>query len=471
MNKKVVLPITLLLALAIAFSAAFTTARPVHATSFDDDGVVEADEVIDDDLILGGDQVEMAGTVNGLLLVAGQNVVITGVVNGDVIATGRTITIAEGAVVTGNLFAGAQNVEVEGMVQGSAATGAASMILGEAAQVMRNVYAGGYSIEAESGSQIGQDIYASGYQTLLSGVVGRDASLSAAAVELNGSIGRNVQIDVEATTATPPTMYFNGMDLPDPVPSGLRVSPDATVGGQLTYTSPVDQADAIQSEPQGGLVYQTPVPGEGDTPPTVSQDNEDVNPAPVVIVAPVFKWLVDFVRRLGTLLVLGLLAVWLAPRLLALLTGVARERPAQSAGWGLLSIVVVYAVAALAVILLLSFGVFLAIITLGGLARLIFGVGFTALAFGVAVFSALLGYGSKLVIAYLIGDMILVNVPADRKGRAVWAMLIGVVLYTLVRSIPILGWAIGIVVTLVGLGAMYLLYRGWRRPAAVIVAG
>jgi hypothetical protein len=40
--------------------------------------------------------------------------------------------------------------------------------------------------------------------------------------------------------------------------------------------------------------------------------------------------------------------------------------------------------------------------------------------------------------------------------------LLGVVLYVLLRSIPVLGWLIGLLVTFVGLGAMWLLLREAR---------
>ena len=44
-------------------------------------------------------------------------------------------------------------------------------------------------------------------------------------------------------------------------------------------------------------------------------------------------------------------------------------------------------------------------------------------------------------------------------------MLVGVFLYTLVRAIPLgFGLVIGVVVTLVGIGAMWLSYRDYGKP-------
>ena len=47
-----------------------------------------------------------------------------------------------------------------------------------------------------------------------------------------------------------------------------------------------------------------------------------------------------------------------------------------------------------------------------------------------------------------------------------WTLALDVALYVLARSIPVLGWLIGAVVTFAGLGAMWMLYRERRRTPA-----
>ena len=47
-----------------------------------------------------------------------------------------------------------------------------------------------------------------------------------------------------------------------------------------------------------------------------------------------------------------------------------------------------------------------------------------------------------------------------------WALALGVALYVLARSIPVLGWLIGAVVTFAGLDAMWMLYRERRHTPA-----
>jgi len=78
----------------------------------------------------------------------------------------------------------------------------------------------------------------------------------------------------------------------------------------------------------------------------------------------------------------------------------------------------------------------------------------------IAAFGLLVSYGSKLVVAYLVGRLLLKWLAPKFTGHAFWPMLIGVLLYTFLRAIPLgFGWVIGVLVTLIGLGAMWLYYR------------
>ena len=72
-----VLPIILI------FTLSFGIANPAQAVEFDDDGIVTADEVIDDDLFITGDNVKIDGTINGDLIAA--HMVVKKIRSGDVI--------------------------------------------------------------------------------------------------------------------------------------------------------------------------------------------------------------------------------------------------------------------------------------------------------------------------------------------------------------------------------------------------
>jgi hypothetical protein len=139
-------------------------------------------------------------------------------------------------------------------------------------------------------------------------------------------------------------------------------------------------------------------------------------------------------------------------------------KPLPSVGWGLLAVIVGAVGAVILVVLIFTVGIIFGAITLGGLAGTIFGVGLSAWGLALAVFSFLVSYGSKIVVAYLIGKLILGQLARAYTGRA-WAMVVGVVVYVLVASIPILGWLIGLLATLFGVGAMWLVFQNWRATA------
>lgn len=398
---------------------------------------IAKEEVVDDDLFISAGSVVVDGTVNGDLFVTGGQAEINGVVNG-------------------SLAFGGQSLTLNGQVAGSVYAGGASVTLGPQASVGRNVYFGGFSLEAESGSVIGRDVLMGGYQALLGGEVGRDVRAGLGALQLEGTVGGDVAVDVGEPGGdgqAPPSFFvFPGM--PAAVAPGMRIGPEASIGGKLTYTSPVVQAEAIQSLPAGGVVYQTPRPGE----------RPEADGGSIVI--RVGRWVWARARELITLLVLGALAVWKLPTLLNSVIEQARTRPLPAAGWGLLAVIVGYVgagvLALVTVLLALAFGV----IALGGLAGSVFGVGFSSLGLAFTIFSLLVSYGSKLVIAFLVGRLVLQRLAPQSADHKVWPLLTGVALYVLIRSIPLLGWLVGVAATLVGLGAMWLMFRGWRAQVA-----
>lgn len=238
------------------------------------------------------------------------------------------------------------------------------------------------------------------------------------------------------------------------VPSGIRVSSDAKIGGELSYTSPVEQTAGIIAAPEGGVVYSTPQPGQAGRP-----------AEPKGAGAALLGWIVERVRTLITLLLLGGLALWLLPDPFYQLVAKARSLPVPATGWGFVIVIVGYVGAAFLAVLILAIGILFSVITLGGLASTIFGVGFSGLAIVFAVFSLMVQYGSKAVIAFLGGRWILEKLAPQYVENKALPLVLGVVLYVILRAVPFFGWLLSVFVTLLGLGAMWLLFREWRTLA------
>jgi cytoskeletal protein CcmA (bactofilin family) len=220
---------------SMVFVLVFGITQPVAAFEINNTGRLSRNDVVDDDLFIGGDKVVVDGTVNGLLFAAGNEVIINGTINGDVFAGAQTITVGDGATINGNLFTGAQTVSLSGKVTGSVFTGVMSLVLNENSVVGRNLYFGGYSLEAKHGSVISRDLAAGGYQVILSGDVSRDVKAGVAAFKLDGSIGRNADIQVEKPGTAQGSPYTGpwspqtgNIKMIDP---GLDIGQSASIGG------------------------------------------------------------------------------------------------------------------------------------------------------------------------------------------------------------------------------------------------
>jgi|SaaInl7_200m_RNA_FD_contig_81_375246_length_1573_multi_6_in_0_out_0_2 hypothetical protein len=439
--------IHLFLALALALVIGFSAVGTVQAFEYIEDSDLPAGETVDDDLFIAGEIINIDGTVNGDLFAFGQTVTINGTVNGSLVTSGQTIIL-------------------NGVVNGSVYGGASAMIIGEGAVISRNLYYGGFSLEIVEGATVARDMAFGGYQAFLNGEIGRNLYAGAGALEINGTVGGDVRVDVGSPQDGPmPFEYFMPAGAPAAVQPGLRISEDAEIGGKIAYTSTNDQAGSIESAPGGGIVFSTPQPDEINV--EASPDfGPDGDIGQVNYGLQIGRWLLARARELVTLLALGALVLWQLPDLFKKVINKATAEPLPATGWGLVTVLGGYIGAAIVGGLVLALGIFFGVLTLGGLGRSIFGVGFSSLGLAMAIFVLLLTYGSKLVLAFWSGQWLLEKISPTAESKA-WALVLGVVIYVLLRAIPILGWLVGIFVTLIGMGAMWLVFQDWRKPALV----
>ena len=437
-KRKVLLifiPIFLVLTIGFGFTA---TAKAVE---FDEDGILEEGEIIDDDLFIGGDIVEINGTVNGDVFASGSIVKINGTING-------------------SLASGAQTILINGKVSGSVYAGSMTITLGPDTEIGRNMFYGGFNLNAEEGSIIHRDLLVGAYQALLSGEIGRDVQAGVGALDINGSIGNNVRAEVAGPSdGQPPQIYPSPPGIDTIAPAGIRISEEAEIGGSLYYKSSEDQSRAIAITPPGGIEF--------DYDPQVNPNVDSPDPDEIGS-RLVGAWLLKQVRVFITLMLLGGLIVWQLPGLLNKVSEKVEKEVMPSLGWGLVSIMVVYLGALLASGLIIAGAIFFGVITLGELSRVILTVGFTSLGLIMAGFGLLVSYGSKLVVSYLVGKLLMRWLAPKYEDQPIWSMLIGIFLYTFLRAIPLgFGLVVGICVTLVGIGAMWLTYRDYGKPASV----
>lgn len=432
-------------------------AQPVLAAEFNSNGVVGADEVIEDDLFIGAQDVVFDGRVDGNLLASGTVVTINGEVTGSVFAVGKTIIVSETAEIGGDLFAFSSSVIMDGKVSGSVFGGSAALKLGSTAEVERNVYYGGYSLETTAGSQVGIDLFAGVYQALLKGEIERNAKIGAGAVELSGNIGGDAEIDLGTVSPDDATdfssyMYFpQDPNIPESVRAGLRVAEGAVIGGKLIYSAGADFSRDIKAQPESGIVADFPTP------------REEIQSAGQRMLVSVLGWFLKLVRRLITLLILGLLAIWLIPAIVKPAAEFVRTSPLPAAGNGVLLIILGSFAIFLAAGILLGLGFLFGLLTLGGLVSVILWLGFSALLLLVVILVLLVTYGSHIVVSYFIGNWFLGLIAPQAKEKGIWAMVIGIIFLVVLSSLPFIGWLVSLVATLIGTGAIVLLFRNRRK--------
>lgn len=165
-----------LLVFVFAFLSLFATKVSAKVIT-DEKGTVSVakTEIVNDDLFIGAQTVDIAGTVNGDVFIGAQTVKITGIINGNLHVGANTLDIT--GTVKGNVYAGAQNVLVSGStIGGSLLVGAAtvsvdkdtviggSLLAGAGSlsidsQVKRSVYAGTGNLTVGNNARIGRDLY------------------------------------------------------------------------------------------------------------------------------------------------------------------------------------------------------------------------------------------------------------------------------------------------------------------------
>ncbi|MGB7540181.1 MAG: polymer-forming cytoskeletal protein [Anaerolineales bacterium] len=468
-NTKSTLWVRILLAFAMVSTLALTGAQTVRAMEIDNDGKVGADEVINDDLILTQDTVDMAGTVNGNLIAFGSTITISGTVNGDVIAGGSIVNIT--GTVNGNVLAMGGEILADGKVEGSLFFGGNSLTVGPNARVGSNMYAAGFSISLQPGSVVTRDIAAAGYQVILAGEIGRDVRADVGAFELTGKVGRNIILTVGEPAGDQGEMaYTNFMPFSRVsrlIPVGIHIQPGATIGGTLDYYSPVEQTAGIQANPEGGVVYHYKPSENADNLNKLKTAKQDLSTRIFDFGGMFMGYVFGVIREFLTLVLLGALAVWLIPSLLTRTAGTLRAKPLPSLGWGFVVLVLGIVGLIMAFFLIIMLGLAIGVVTLFGLMGVIFSIGFSATGLVMALFLALAQYGSKLVVALLIGDWFLRLFRKDYSASSFWPLLLGILMMVLVDALPILGTLVGFCVALFGLGAIWLVFRDWWKTRTV----
>lgn len=422
MTTKRVLLSRFIPALLLALILALPFAGPASAGEVipgDPNATVGPNEVIEDDLIISGQRITIDGTVRGDVFAGGQDIIVNGTVEG-------------------NLFVTGQVIEVNGTVSGSLFAAGYSLELGSEAAIAGSTFFGGFAVDTADGSQIDHTLYVGGYQAQLAGDIGRDVIAGLGAFQLDGTVQRNVMLEVSqaqnpgAGTPEDFSVYFPGNNI-RVLEGGTVQTEGGVIGGELDYRINEYQIETPQFDPNVDV-------------------GEEV--AGAFVANAVRTRIGEFIA----LLIVGGLFFYQMPRRAEEAMVVYEETPFANIGWGTLVALLFPAFLVLLVMVIIFLAVLFGIITLGQLAGTIVSVGM--LTFGsVWVLAGLVFWMlSKTLFGYLVGQKLMERVrPDSLDGR--WAVLIalaiGLLIYEILRAIPFIGIFFALLVILIGVGALF----------------
>lgn len=422
-------------------------ASPAHA--FDgrsgDVVVIEADEVIDDDLYVTAEEFVLDGTVNGDLIAAGRTITINGTVDGDVMAAGQTIV-------------------VNGTVTGAVRMAGSILFVEETANIEGDIIAAGYSLETKAASAVGQDVVFAGGQFLLAGDVARNVHAATGAFELRGAVGGDVQADVAEAdsdySGPPPGMFMPPSTVGAPtVKPGFTLDPSARIEGNLEYTQTRELA--LPAGVVAGTIKRNE-PAAGTAAPQETTADR------------VQQWGFDALRTSLTLILIGLFLLWLFPSFMQSLSTRLQTAFWPSLGWGVVVFAGFFLLLFFIIVAMILGGLLFGVLTLGGLAGSIVWLGILAAFALILGFVLFTSFVAKIAFGQALGRWLLMRTNSPLAAHQFWPMVIGVLITVLVialLSFPllpgVLGGLLNILVVLFGLGALWLWAREQRTGRTV----
>ncbi|MEW6610249.1 MAG: hypothetical protein AB1352_01280 [Patescibacteria group bacterium] len=327
-------------------------------------------------------------------------------VRGDVVRMGSSVRIL--APVDGDVLVAGGTVEIAGPVSGDViAAGGEVRIVSD---VGGSVRVAGGTVEIKG--SVGRGVSAAGGRVLLSDSsgVGGSVIVFGADVVLNGRVDRDVRayggsVTVAGEVAGNVVIYSGEADR-------ITLEPTALVHGTLEYTA---QDSATIRE--GAVV-------KGDT-----QFHQI--PRRSAQAAFASHALSSLIQLFG-LIVVGLVMITMVPQAIEVITEWKNVWSLKSGGQGLVWLILPPVVAV--VLLFTLIGVPLALISMA-----LWAVGL---------------YVAQVVIAYTLGRVLLVDLLKTEASHRFFCLATGAVVWVALVSLPLMGWMIMIMGTILGLGSM-----------------
>lgn len=363
---------------------------PVSALAFDIKGgetlEIGKDEVIEDDLLIAGATVRINGQVNGDVKAVGSIIEINGTVNGDVVAAGSQITI-RGEVADDLYVAGAQ-VSLEN-------------------KIGDNVFISGGTINISENSEIGRDLRVYSGMVSIDGEVKRNIDGGAGQLNITNNVNGYIKGDFDK----------------------LTIGPGVQIAGDIVYSSP-NQVEIDSSANVSGIVDWTKTEAK-----TSQKSNGQYNIWGGSMVLSIIWQIIKII----SLIILGLVLLWLFPKEIKKLTDRLADDPGNSILWGLLVCIVTPIIAI-------------------GLLFTVVGIPLSVIM--IALYTLAL-YLAKILVSLWLGRSLLLSLSKKKNVSQVWSIVFGALMIGLLFAVPVIGFLARIIVVLFGVGAIFMSLRNY----------
>ncbi len=399
-------------------------------------------------------------TVDSDLYVMCNTLTIEGTINGDLVGAAFSTTLAASGHIQGDIWLLGGQLRIDGAVDEDIRFGGLDLDLNTAAlQPRSDVAAIALNVEVMPDAVLPGDLLVLGYQAIVRGEVGGDASFNGSALVIEGRIGQNVFATVGGGDAAPSFIPFPfPFSVSFQVP-GLTVREAGQIAGDLSYNGP--RAGNISGRIGGAIDFQLVLPR-----PDITQATETQQSRPGEIVAAYLRAALTDVLALMTA---GVIVLLIAPAWVRSPSQLAPQHVTSSFGWGLILSLLAAPVGLILILASILLLVIVGTITLGGFTwmGLLLLLILNLVVIGGMLFVIL--FLARLVISDVIGRRLIHT--SDRLAVNLLSLLLGTVVYALLTNIPLpyIGLVINALGVFIGLGAIVLharqLYQHTVHPA------
>jgi hypothetical protein len=332
---------------------------------------------------------------------------------GGKVRSGQEVTIPAGETVRGDLVASGGTVRVDGRVDGDL------------------VASGGQVTVA--GTVTGDVLVGAG-STTISGDVGGDLRAGTGQARIEGRVGEDVLLGAGQATVT----------------SGARI------GGDLIFGTGRMRLDGSVA---GNVLGSTGNYSKGGSVSGTEQVN--VRQPEAAREPTLADRAVDVLRRYVSILVIGVLLLWLLPRVLRGAADATRRRPLLSLGVGILGFFAVIVLLVLVILVTVLVAIVLGLLGLGSLTGVTVFGGILVAGIIVFLFVLAVAFAAQATVGLALGRLLFRGAGGSFPG---WlgALALGLLVVVLIVAVPVVGGWLEALVVLLGLGALLLTARPRR---------